>query len=396
MTTNAFLTPSIITKETLEILENNLVMAGKVNRQFENQFAKIGQTLTIRKPNKFLITIGPGLSLQNITEPQVSITVNTQAQVAFQFSSAELTLTIEEFSERYCKPAAVKIANYIDQQVYLNYTSFSNLVGTYTTVPATFAALAAVGQRLDELAAPQNDRVLVLTPAAYWSLANGFNNLYVTKVSESALKGFLANIANFMIFMDQNALQAHTYGTLAGTPVVNGAGQTGSSIVTNGWTASSAILNQGDVINFAGVNQTNPESLISTGSLKGFVVTAAVTADSGGNATIPIFPGITTTGAFQNSSASPANGAAVTFPGTPTGSTAYFNNFGFCRDAIGLVTVPLELPDGVDFRAREMWKGVSMRMIRAYDINSDVFPLRVDVLFGTAQYYDDLGVRMAQ
>ena len=169
MTTNALLTPSIITKETLVILENNLVMAGKVNRQFENQFHKIGTTLTIRKPNRFLVTNGPGLSLQNITEPSTSITISNQQHVDFQFSSADLTLTVEEFSERYCKPGAVKLANQIDFGVYTNYTSFSNLVGTYGSVPSTFASLAAVGQRMDELAAPQDDRTLVLTPAAYWS-----------------------------------------------------------------------------------------------------------------------------------------------------------------------------------------------------------------------------------
>ena len=394
MTTNALLTPSLITKETLVILENNLVAAGKVHRQFENQFVKIGNSITVRKPNRFLVTTGPGLVLQNISEPSTSLTISTQNHVDFQFSSADLTLTIEEFSERYLKPAAAALANTIDYAVLTNVFSFSNLVGTAGTLPSSFASLAAVGQRLDEVAAPQEGRVLILNPAAYWSMASGLTGLFVTSVSEPALKGFLANIANFSIYEDQN-IQAHTWGAFAGSGVVNGAGQTGSSIVTNGWTASvTGLFAVGDVVSFAGVFQVNPQSRQSTGALKNFVITAAASSDAGGNATLSIFPALTTTGAYQNASASPANLATVAAVSSPTKSTSYFNNFGFTRDAIGLVTVPLELPEGVDFRSREMWKGISMRVVRAWDINNDVFPCRTDILFGTNQFYDDLGVRL--
>src|SRR5258708_22151829 len=142
MTTNSELSPSIITKETLVILENNLVMAGKVNRQFENQFHKIGSTLTVRKPNRFTVSNGPGLSLQNITEPSTSITINNQLQVAFQFNSQDLTLVIEEFSERYCKPAAVEIANQLDYLIYSNFKQAYNWVGAAGTVPNSLNSIA--------------------------------------------------------------------------------------------------------------------------------------------------------------------------------------------------------------------------------------------------------------
>jgi hypothetical protein len=394
MTSNALLTPSLITKETLVILENNLVMAGKVNRQFENQFVKIGNAVTIRKPNRFVVTRGPGLVIQNISEPSTSITISNQTHVDFQFTSQDLTLTIEEFGERYLKPAAATLANTLDFDVFSNFSSFSNLVGTAGALPASFASLAAVGQRMDELAAPQEGRCLVLNAAAYWSLANGLVGLFVQSVSEPALKGFLANIANFSIYQDQNA-QARTWGAFAGTGVVNGASQTGSSIVTNGWTASvTNLFLPGDVVSFAGVFEVNPQNRQSTGTLKNFMITTAVSSDGSGNATLSIFPALTLTGAYQNASASPANLAAVAAVTTPTKSTSYFNNLAFCRDAIGLVTVPLELPDGVDFRSREMWKGISMRVIRAYDVNNDVFPARVDLLYGTAQFYNDLACRL--
>lgn len=391
MASDTLLTPSIITKESLVILENNLVAAGKVNRQFENQFVKIGSTLTIRKPNRFKVSSGPSLQIQDINEPSTSITISNQKHVDFQFTSTDLTLTIEEFSERYLKPAMAELANQIDYDVLSNYVNVNNEVGTPGTVPNAFSSLGAVGQRMDEGAVPQDGRVLILNPAAYWSMANALSTLYVRSVSEPALKGFLAAVANFEIYLDQN-IQSQTVGAYAGAGVVNGANQTGASLSTNNWTGSvTGLLNAGDVITIAGVNAINPKNRQSTGQLQNFVVTAAVNS-SAGAATIPIYPAITTSGAYQTVSGSPANGAAITVKGTA--STAYAQNIGFVRDCFGLVTVPLELPQGVDFAARETYKNISMRVIRAYDVNNDVFPCRVDVLYGTATYYPELGCRL--
>jgi len=392
MSTEALLTPQIITKETLVILENNLVAANKVNRQFENQFVKIGTNLTIRKPNRFQTVKGQALQIQNITEPSTSITINQQAQVAFQFTSQELTLTVEEFRERYLKPAALSIANTLDFDVLTNFNQLFNEVGTPGTIPASFNSLASVGQRMDEGAVPQDGRVMILNPAAYWSLASALTTLFVQSVSEPALKGFLANIANFEIYMDQN-IQVQTVGNYSGTGVVNGANQTGSQLVTNGWTASvTGLLNIGDVFTIPGVFAVNPQNRVSTGSLQNFVVTGTVNTDSAGNATIPIYPAITTSGAYQTVSASPANLAPLTVKGTA--NTQYAQNVGFVKDCIGLVTVPLEIYNGTDFSAREMWRGLSMRVWRQADIFNDVAPCRIDLLYGTTTYYPELGVRL--
>ena len=392
MAANSLLTPALITKETLVILTNNLVMAAKVNRQFENQFVKIGTTLTVRKPNRFTVTLGPALRIQDITEPSTSISISTQAHVDFQFSSQELTLTIEEYSERYCKPAAETLANTIDTSLLGLFNQVNNEVGTPGTPPAAFLSIANVGQRMDENAAPQDGRTLVLNSAAYWSLANGVSNLFTRSVAEPALKGFLAAIANFEIYLDQN-VQAQTVGAYAGTGVVNGAGQTGSQIITNGWTASiTGLLNVGDVITFSGVHNVNPQNYISTGSLQNFVITSITNSDSGGNATLNISPAITTTGAYQNVDNAPANGSTISVMGTA--STSYFQNIGFTRDAFGLVCVPMELPGGVDFAARQMFRNISMRIVRAYDVWNDVTPCRIDILFGVAMFYQQLACRL--
>ncbi|HEX5320431.1 MAG TPA: P22 phage major capsid protein family protein [Stellaceae bacterium] len=389
---NTVLTPSVISKETLTMLGNNLVAASKVNRQFENQFVKIGSTLTVRKPNKFTVSSGPALQIQNITEPSTSITISNQKHVDFQFSETELTLAIEEFSERYLKPASEPLANKIDFDVLGLYNQAFNLVGTPGTTPNAFSFLAAVGQRMDEGAVPQDDRCLVLGPAAYWSMAAGLSGLYVTSVAEPALKGFLAKIANFSIYEDQN-VQAQTVGALGGSGQVNGAGQTGSSLITNGWSNSvTGLLNQGDVFTIAGVNAVNPQNFQSTGVLQNFVVTATANSDGSGNSTIGIYPSIVTSGPYQTVDSSPANSAAITVKGSA--STKYPQNLAFTRDAFGLVTVPLEMPSGVDFAARNEYRGISMRILRAYDVNNDVVPCRVDILYGLAAYYPELVVRL--
>ena len=392
MSSQSLLAPSLVTKETLVMLENNLVAAGKVNRQFENQFYKIGASITVRKPNRFTVTNGPGLQIQNITEPSTSITISNQHHVDFQFSSQDLTLVIEEFSERYLKPAAAELANALDYGVLTNFNQVYNEVGTPGTIPASFQSIANVGQRMDEGSVPQDGRVLILNPAAYWSIANALITLYVKSVAEPALKGFLANIANFEIYLDQN-IQSQTVGAYGGSPVVNGANQTGASLITNGWSTNvTGLLNVGDVFTIAGVFAVNPKNRQSTGSLQNFTATAVANSDGFGNSTISISPSIVTTGAYQNVSNSPANLSTITVKGTA--GTTYAQNIAFSRDAFGLVVVPLELPDGVDFKAREMYKNLSMRIVRAWDITNDVFPARIDILWGTATFYPELSCRL--
>ena len=401
MSSAALLTPSIITKESLVILENNLVAANRVNRKFENQFVKIGSSLTIRKPNRFTISNGPGLQVQDIAEPSVSITVNKQKHADFQFTSQDLTLTVEEFSERYLKPAMATLANQVDQDVLANITGISNLVGTPGVTPSTFSSsVQLTGRRHDDLAAPQDNRTLVFNPNAYWSLASNLQtNLFVMPTAKDALvKGYLALIGNYEIYMDQNvpAFSSGIHVTTAGVTITGG--QTGASLSTAGWNSTDTFV-VGEVITIGGVNAINPQSRQTTGILKPFVITAPLgvtSSDARSTATLSISPPIVSSGPYQNVTGAAAVSSAVAFL-TPTNSASSTtpNNIAFTRDAFGLVMVPMEIPQGVDFAARENYRNISMRVIRAYDINNDVFPTRIDILYGTTTYYDELAVRLA-
>ena len=399
MSTQVLLTPTIITKESLVILENNLVAANRVNRKFENQFVKIGSSLTIRKPNRFTVSSGAGLQVQNIAEPSVSITVNQQKHVDFQFTSQDLTLTVEEFSERYLKPSMASLANQVDFDVIANFSSISNYVGTPGTTPTAFStSVQLVGRRMDDNAAPQDNRTLLLNPNAYWTIANGLTGLFVMPTAKDALvKGYLATIGNYEVYMDQN-VQSLTAGlghnSAVSYIVSSGTGGGSSTTMFGGGTAASESIVAGEVFTVAGVFNVNPQSKISTGVLKNFTVTASTQA-TGSTVTVNFSPALVTSGPYQNVTGPASTGAAVVWlTQTTVALIGTPNNLAFTRDAFGLVMVPMEIPQGVDFAARETYRNISMRVIRDYDINNDVFPTRIDILYGTAVYYDELACRL--
>lgn len=400
MSSQVLLTPQIITKETLVILENNLVAANRVNRKFENQFVKIGSSLTIRKPNQFTVASGPGLQVQNIAEPSVNITISSQKHVDFQFTSQDLTLTVEEFSERYLKPGMATLANQVDLDVLGNVLQVSNYVGTPSVTPSTFSSsVQLTGQRMDENSAPQDNRTLVLNPGGYWSIANGMTPSFVMPTAKDALvKGYLATIGNFELYMDQNVIrggvgQHNTSVAMITNSTAAGVVGSGTTLSMYGGAATESIA-IGEVFTVAGVNNVNDQSGVSTGGLKNFVVTATSTPTASVWA-ISFSPAIVTSGPYQNVSVNINSSQTVTFlTGTTTAQIGSVQNIAFTRDAFGLVMVPMEIPQGVDFAARETYRNISMRVIRAYDINNDVFPTRVDILYGTTLYYDQLATRL--
>ncbi len=398
MSSQVLLTPQIITKESLVKLENNLVMANRVNRKFENQFVKIGSQLTVRKPNRFQVASGAALQVQDIAEPSVTITVNQQKHVDFQFTSQDLTLTIEEFSSRYLSPAMATLANVVDLDTAGNWSGVSNYVGTPTVTPSTFSSsVQLVGRRMDDNASPQDGRCLVLNPNANWTIANGLISSFVMPTAKDALvKGYLTTIGGYEMYMDQNIANGNVgqHNTSIGMVVTSAGNGAGNTTAMYGGTPTET-LSVGEVFTVGGVFNINPQNRQSTGVLKNFVVTASTVAGANSTWTVTFSPPIVTSGPYQNVNNSFATATTVTFlTGTTAAQIASVQNLAFSRDAFGLVMVPLEIPGGVDFSARETYRNISMRTIRAYDINNDVFPTRIDILYGTTTYYDELAVRL--
>lgn len=407
---NTLITPSMIAKEALMQLENNLVFANQVHREYVKEFTGgQGSTVSIRRPVKFSTSNGATMVTQDVDEKSTNIVVDQRKHVGWEFSTQDLTLSIEEYSERYIKPAAITLAQTIDRSIASLYTSVWNSVGTPGTTPANFAAAAAVAQRLDEMAVDSDRRSLVMNPAARYALAGNQVTLNaVGDVRRSAYENAqIGNIATLDAFSSQNIVN-HQVGPLGGTPLVNGGSQAvtyanavgatwSQSLITDGWTAAAAQrVRAGDVFTIANVFAVNPVpgegAKQAMPYLQEFTVLADGSSDASGNLTLTISPPIITSGPHQTVSAAPADNAALTFRGTA--NTAFPQNLGFHKNAFALVTVPLEMPDGVSFKARETYNGISMRVIKDYDITNDVEKIRLDVLYGRKAIYPDLACRL--
>jgi hypothetical protein len=398
---NTLLTISMITREALRLLVNNLVLAAHINRDYDDQFAvagaKIGSVINIRKPARYVGRTGRNMAIENHTETSVPLTLDTQFGVDLEFTSADMLLSLDDFSLRVLKPAVAVVANKIDSDIAAQYWNFYNTMGTPGVTPNALLTYLLAGARLNDEAAPNDDmRSLILTPLSQATIVDALKGLFQssTQIREQYERGQMGMAVGFNWYMDQN-MATHQVGPLGGTPAVVGAGVTGAALPTSGWTASGIRLLRGDVFTIAGVNAVNPQNRRNTGQLRQFVVTGTVTADAGGLATIGISPPIVTSGAFQTVTASPAGGALLTVLGAANAVSP--QNLAIHRDSIVLGTADLPLPGGVDMAARASDKasGLSIRMIRAYSVQTDIFACRLDALYGISTVYPELGVRIA-
>jgi P22 coat protein - gene protein 5 len=408
---NTVLTASIIAEAAVKILDNELVMADKVYRDYESEFNKTvngykpGATVTIRRPTDFTVRSGAVASAQDVVEGSTSITIDTQEGVDFSFTSADLTLKIEDLSERVIQPAMLQIANRVDATLHGLYKYIPNWVGTPGQVVNSFSDFALAPQRLTELGTPYAGRTSVLSPADNWGMVGSQTALYMQNPAQGAYReGMLGKIAGIETYESQN-VRTHTVGTATGTPLVNGASQNTTwaltkdtntqSLITDGWTNSvTGILKQGDVFTIAGVYAVNPVTKDTQSFLRQFVVMAdANSGASTGPATLTISPPIITSGAFQTCSAAPADNAAITVLGT--GGTGYRQNMVFHKNAFALATVPMIRPPGAVDVGRKSYKGLSVRVIPVYDGTNDISMWRLDMLYGVKCIDPRLAVRLS-
>jgi hypothetical protein len=408
---NTTLTASIIAKAAVGVLENELLMAGKVFRGFEDEFDKkvngytIGDTVTIKKPTDFTVRSTITASPQDVQEGKLSLQINQVAGVDFKFTSQQLTLNIATLTERVIQPAMVQIANQIDVQVMAMFKDIPQWVGTPGTLIQSFAGFAKGAQNMDQRTVPQGNRTAILAPADYWAMAGSQTALFSQSINNKSYReGQIGLIGGIDTYMSQNT-PTFTAGPFGGAPAVNGAAQntvydlTGSNtqtLITNGWTAAAAArVVVGDVFTIAGVFDVNPVTKATLPILKQFTVATGSTlsSDAGGNLTMTISPQIISSGAQQNVSAVPGAAAAITMVGTA--NTAYTNNLFFDKNAFALAMVPMERPPGSVDCSRVSKNGISIRVIPYYDGTNDVSNWRLDAIFGTKTIDKRLAVRVS-
>jgi len=389
----------MITRKALEILENNLVITRNVNRQYDDSFAvegaKIGSTLRIRLPDRALVTDGAALTVQDDNEQYTTLTVASQKHIGVQFTSAELALQLDDFAERVLKPRISQLAASIDADVANSFNSIYQSVGTPGTTPSTTAVLLGAQQKLNEAAAVMSPRYVTVNPAANAALIEGMKGLFnpTSTISSQFKNGmFGEGILGFDELNMSQSIKQHTTGTRTGshtvTTTVSTEGATTIAITGTG----SQTIKKGDVFTVANVYAVNPQTRESTGSLQQFVATADATASAGAY-TVSVSPAMYTSAhALATVDSFPQSGAAVTFLGAA--SSQYAQNLVYHKDAITFATADLLLPQGVDMASRQVHNGISMRVVRQYDINNDRLPCRIDVLYGYSVIRPQMAVRL--
>jgi hypothetical protein len=384
---NSILTIDMITRKALEILENNLVLTRNVNRQYDDSFAvegaKIGSTLRIRLPDRALVTDGAALQVQDDNEQFTTLSVASQKHIGVNFTSAELTMQLDDFAERVLKPRISQLASSIDADVANSYKAIYSSVGTPGTTPATSLVLLQAQQKLNENAAVMSPRYATVNPAANAGLVEGMKGLFnpTDTISRQFKNGMMGmGVLGFDEVNMSQSIKQHTTGAWGTTITVTTTVATeGATTLGISFTGSSKTWNVGDVFTIANVYAVNPQTRESTGSLQQFTVTAAATGSS--TATLSISPAIyTSANALATVDSFPVATAVVTMFGSA--SSQYAQNLVYHKDAITFATADLLLPQGVDMASRQVHNGISMRVVRQYDINNDRLPCRIDVLYG--------------
>ena len=398
---NSLLTIDMITRKGLAILENNLVLSRNINRQYDDSFAvegaKIGSSLRIRLPDRVLVTDGAALQTQDDNEQYTTLTVSTQKHVGINFTSAELSMQLDDFADRVLKPRISQLASSIDADVANVFASVGTSVGTPGTTPATALVMLQAQQKMNEAAAPMSPRYLTVNPAANAALVNGLSGFF--NPSDSISRQFKSGMMgeNVLGYEEVNMSQSikafqvgsrtATGGTISGTVTTEGA----TTIGITGAGASGTIK-AGEVFTVSARQAVNPQTRESTGSLFQFVALADVTLDGSGAGTITVAPMYSAAHPLATITTLPVNGSSVTFLGAA--STTYPQNIAYHKDAFTLATADLILPQGVDMASRANHNGISMRIVRQYDINNDRMPCRVDVLYGYAAIRPQLACRV--
>jgi hypothetical protein len=396
---NTILTIDMITRKSLEILENNLVITRNVNRQYDDSFAvegaKIGSTLRIRLPDRALVTDGAALQVQDDNEQFTTLTVASQKHIGVNFTSAELTMQLDDFAERVLKPRISQLASSIDADVANAYKSIGNTVGTPGTTPSTSLVLLQAQQKLNENAAVMSPRYATVNPAANAGLVEGMKGLFnpTDTISKQFKNGMMGTgVLGFDEINMSQSIKQHTTGTRVAT---------GNSVTTTVATEGAASIaltigsgltvKAGDVFTVADCFAVNPQTRESTGSLFQFVALADATA-SGTAIVVSAAPIYTAANALATVDSFPVSGKAVVFVGAA--STQYAQNLVYHKDAITFATADLLLPQGVDMTARAVHNGISLRIVRQYDINNDRMPCRIDVLYGFSTIRPQMGCRI--
>lgn len=413
MATNSILTPTMITRKSLDVLHQKCNFIGNVNRQYDDRFAqtgaKIGTSLNIRMPSKYSVRTGASLSAQEHVERSTPLTVSSQYGVDVSFTSVELTMSLDDFSERIIEPAMAQLAAKIEGDAFgVAYKLVSNYTNATTNALMTYKSFQQGGANITNQLGPMSQRAACLSPDSQVEFNDAVKGLFQSQenIRRQYREGLMGRTGGFDVY-ENTLVPSHTTGTLAGSPVTNGAAL-GTSDTSNVWSSQTALsvdgatsgttLKAGDIITIGGVYDVHPETKTTRGKLKTFVVQSAVTLTTAATAyPVTVKPALIwgSGNAYQNcalSGTTTTDGLTVSLIGAV--GSGFGQDLQFHKDAFVFATADLEdVSKYGAWGARAQKDGISMRIARQYAIGSDTVPCRIDILWGFAGLYPELANR---
>ena len=387
----------MVAREAQAVAHEQCQFIGTVDRQYDSSFAKtgakIGSSLRVRKPNRYTVTEDTRvMDVQDQDEETQTVTISKRAMVPMRFNSDELTLDTDDrtavslFSKRYIEPAVKVLVSKVESN-FLTYATKAtfNLAGTAGTAIASLLVPGAARAKMNQGLAPKGDRFIQMDSVTMGGLVNGVAAYFNPSgaISEQFREGLVARTAMADYYENERCF-TDTYGSDVTTVTINDATFTSGEATTT--IAGSTGHAVGNVITMAGCYAVHPETKVAYPNLQQFVITAV----SGNDITISPTP--VTSGAKQNVSAMPADGAAVVFAGAT--SAAYVNSLMYHKQAFQFVTADLPLLGTAENCTRKVQDGLSMRVWFDGDIRNDELLMRIDMLYGMAALRPEWACRM--
>lgn len=401
---NNFETAQVIVDRAALELYNTLGLGKKVyqygsNEYFDKGSGMPGPTINVPMPIRYLAKDGPEIQEQNIQESTKPVTINQDKHVGLSMSVFDMTLNtkddITHMASKYIKPAVQTLADAVDDYLSGLAAKLYNTCGTAAATPGSGTAAATMQLFADSSAhmmrngvSDRMEKLLILNPAAVGYVPAALSALFVREAQEAVRTGRVGYIGDYSIFGSAN-IRRHTAGTVAGTPLTNGAGQIGSTIAIDGLNAGDQYL-AGDIVTFGasatGPCTVHPVNKRSFATLQEFVVTADVTADGTGAVNLSISPAIVIEGAYQNVSIAVADGLTVTKKAT------HVKNMAIIKDTLCLASVKLKEPMSAVVKASASYQGLNLLLTAGYDVKLRKETARLDILFGGREMYPETGV----
>lgn len=404
---NKMLVDDVILKEALMTLEEKCEFLGRVNTEYDNSYSgnggKRGDTIRLRKPARYNVRKGQTINIQDHVEENTSLTASIQAGVDVEFTSADLLLSLEDFRKNVLEEQMTALASDTEATFLTSMLGMKNGIGVS---PLTFKDVNRAKAFLTQQTTPTGDRYFAIDSEDQVDLIDELKGLFQssTEIDRQYKEGYMGRTGGFTFF-ESNRMPTYTSSSdgaiLSGATISANATDGFDSVTVDGATAGTILA--GTIFSIAGVKAVHPQTKRSYTADANFVVVEDTTLTGTGDV-IPTYGFVD----YTNINPQPPQGNkgleagqigyVVGGANNPRANISKLPQIGdvvtaiegenlsqslaFHKKALTFATIDMPLPKGTDMSARENYEGISMRLIRDYNITDDIFPSRFDILYG--------------